>query len=465
MTLPNSAKAHQEILLAWTAEGYNKTKAAAKLELPRSNFRRRFELAAEWAKTPAGIKFSQKHGILAEGTEPEHDKPASIEIHNRVLLDKLTRMQRELNEARKDGLEAHEIRKGIFELASHTAEEPDWVNDRKEFPYHHGVPGLLLSDIHLGEKVYPNQLFNVNEFDTEICHARIRRVADTTIHLTHNVLRDPQYPGMVLKLGGDMINGIIHEELEIGSDKRFMEQIIEIADAIHAVILKFIRVYGRVYVVGVPGNHGRSTRKPMAKFNAATNADWLVYQMLERFLLPAVASGQVRFNCPPARDVTYKVAGRRFRLTHGDQFRGGDGIIGFLGPVTRGMKKKQSMALSLPTENEHFDTMEIGHFHTLHQTPSLIANGSIKGYDEYALSNSFTFELPQQALYLTHEKYGINHFMPVLADEAPDVDENVAWVEWKEEKDMVNPLAAFLNSMEWASNVPSDGFKGGLKGE
>jgi hypothetical protein len=444
---------HEKTLIAYAAAEYSKQKAAQDLDIPRTTFRRKLDDAVDWSKTTAGKRFLKLNGIIIDGNDAP---PAQVEIHNKVLLDKLSRMQRDLDRARAENLEADAIRQGIFELANHSPDEPEWVNDRRGFPYHHGVPGLLLSDIHLGEKVYPDQIFNVNEFDTEICHRRIRRVIDTTIHLTHNVLREPQYPGFVLKLGGDNINGIIHEELEIGSDKRFMETIIEIADALHASILKLVSVYGNVYVVGVPGNHGRTTRKPMAKFNAATNADWLVYQMLERFLMPLVAAGKVIFNCPPARDVTYKVAGRRFRLTHGDQFRGGDGMIGFLGPVTRGQHKKLSMALSLPTDNEQFDTMEMGHFHTLHMTPKLIANGSIKGYDEYALSNSFGYEPPQQALYLTHEKYGINHFMPVIADERPELETNPAWVEWQERTEVVNPLSKFAEMLEWASDVPME---------
>jgi len=452
--MARSATEHKDLLILWAGQEYQKRKTAEANDINWTTFRRWLDAAVDWASnTSEGKRFAETNGILLDGTEQA--PPASADIHNKVLLDKINRLSRELEQARKENVEADAIRQGIFELANHTPDEPEWTHDRREFPYHHGIPGLLLSDIHLGEKVYPNQVFHVNEFDTEICHRRIKRVIDTTINLTHHVLAQPDYPGFVLKLGGDNINGIIHEELEIGSDKRFMEQIIEIADALHASILKLVSVYKRVYVVGVPGNHGRSTKKPMAKFNAATNADWLVYQMLERFLLPLVAKGVVVFNCPPARDVTYKVAGRRFRLTHGDQFRGGDGMIGFLGPVTRGKHKKLSMAMSLPTDNEQFETMEIGHFHTLHQTPSLIANGSIKGYDEYALSNSFGYEPPQQALYLTHEKFGINHFMPVLADERPNLETNPAWVEWKEDREQTNALASFVKNMEWAASVPT----------
>ena len=60
--------------------------------------------------------------------------------------------------------------------------------------------------------------------------------------------------------------------------------------------------------------------------------------------------------------------------------------------------------------------MIIGHWHQLIQLTRLIVNGSLKGYDEYAYSNNFGFEKPQQALWLTHPKHGITFSMPVHCD-------------------------------------------------
>lgn len=417
MSTPLTTADLQRSLDAYHENGLNKSQAALALGITRSAFRERFNKAEL-----AGLKPSKSVQQTAA--------PTVITAQQRDLQERLSRAEKQLREIERDNLKAEAIRKEIFGLAAAQPTQPDWINQRSKFDYKHGIPTLMLSDLHHGEVVYPDQVFGCNEFNAEISERRIQRVFDTTINLTKHVLNAPNYSGIVLVLGGDLINGDLHDETSVGSDRRIMRQAIEIADIIHQGIRKLLLEFPRVFVVGVAGNHGRTTKKPWAKFYAETNFDWLVMQMIERFMQPEVNAGKLQFLSPPAPDVTYRVAGRRFRLTHGDQFRGGDGVIGFLGPVTRGNKKKQSMALSLPTDDEQYDTMLIGHFHQLHMTPYLIANGSTKGYDEYALRNNFSYEPPQQALFLTHPEYGINHYMPVLADE-PKKMKKVDWVSWQ----------------------------------
>jgi hypothetical protein len=89
------------------------------------------------------------------------------------------------------------------------------------------------------------------------------------------------------------------------------------------------------------------------------------------------------------------------------------------------------VAAALPHDGEIYQTLLVGHFHKLLMTPRLIMNGCTKGFDEYSLANNFAFEVPQQALWMTHEKYGINHYMPVLCDEPSVKMETPAWIEWK----------------------------------
>lgn len=388
------------------ANNGNVLRTAKDLNIPRSTLRDRI----------AGLDVKKAAAPTIVGTDNS-------------IRDQLREAERKLREIERDNLTTHAIREYIFHLGQSQPTQPRWLNERSEERYTHGIPTLFLSDLHHGEVVFPEQIFHVNQFDHDISRKRIYTVADKSIMLAHSVLKDPKFPGCVLVLGGDNINGDIHEELMIGSDRRIMVQTIDIADILHQVILKLIAAYGKVFVVGVAGNHGRSTRKPLAKFYAETNFDWLVYQMIERFLSAQVQAGQVQFCTPPARDVTFKVAGRRFRLTHGDQFRGGDGIIGPLGPITRGDNKKRTMASTLPTDVEDYDTLMLGHFHQLYQNQKLIINGSTKGYDEYALANNFAYEPPQQAFFLTHHKYGINHFMPVLAEDPKKMVHDKHWVE------------------------------------
>ena len=70
----------------------------------------------------------------------------------------------------------------------------------------------------------------------------------------------------------------------------------------------------------------------------------------------------------------------------------------------------------MPGQPEAYDTMLCGHFHTLMSLSRLIVNGSVKGYDEYAMSINCPWEPPQQALWTVHPKHGHTWFMPVMCD-------------------------------------------------
>jgi hypothetical protein len=56
----------------------------------------------------------------------------------------------------------------------------------------------------------------------------------------------------------------------------------------------------------------------------------------------------------------------------------------------------------------------MGHWHQYLSTPSLIINGSLKGYDEYAKISNFGFEPPQQALAIVTPERGITFQAPVF---------------------------------------------------
>jgi hypothetical protein len=72
----------------------------------------------------------------------------------------------------------------------------------------------------------------------------------------------------------------------------------------------------------------------------------------------------------------------------------------------------------------------MGHWHTLMMLQRFIVNGSLKGYDEYAASNNFGFEPPQQALWLTHSDRGITFSMPVHVEERKKENASQRWLEF-----------------------------------
>jgi hypothetical protein len=60
--------------------------------------------------------------------------------------------------------------------------------------------------------------------------------------------------------------------------------------------------------------------------------------------------------------------------------------------------------------------MVIGHWHQRIALNKLIVNSCLKGYDEYAYTNNFSFEKPSQNLWITNARYGITYSMPVYVD-------------------------------------------------
>ena len=287
------------------------------------------------------------------------------------------------------------------------------------------LPILFASDWHWGEVVDGAQVGGVNQYNLELAQQRARTMVERACHLCFSHLANPKYPGIVFALGGDMVSGDIHEELTATNEREIMPVVLDLYGTLTWCIETLKDRFGRVFVPCVSGNHGRNTHKIRAKGRNFTSFDWLVYCFLAKHF---EKDDKVEFLIPDGPDAYYRVGNHRYLLTHGDQFRGGDGLIGPLGPITRGDHKKRARNSQLDLD---YQTMLMGHFHQLMQLPRLIVNGSLKGYDEFAYSNNFTFEPPQQALWLTHFERGITFSFPVQVEAPKPASKPAPWVSWK----------------------------------
>jgi hypothetical protein len=181
--------------------------------------------------------------------------------------------------------------------------------------------------------------------------------------------------------------------------------------------------FGNVFVPRVRGNHPRLTHKLRAKGGAFTSFDWLLGQLLARHFQN---DKRVQFLVPNGPDALFRIYGHRYLLTHGDQFRGGDGMIGALGPIIRGDHRKRSRNGQI---DQAYDTLLLGHWHQDIRLRRLIVCSSMKGYDEYAFQNNFPYEEPSASLWITHPRHGITVSMPVLLEKGERAASS-SWVEW-----------------------------------
>lgn len=327
---------------------------------------------------------------------------------------KIKRLTAELQQAEKARLDAQIIKREIIGLKRDVSDVvvPTWaLKEEKKSQTAFGVPTILLSDLHAGEVVDPHQINGVNEFHLKIFDQRMEHLAESAIRLLSILSPMMEYPGLVLALGGDNCSGNIHEELTATNELNSMPVVLHLYRVIGGFITTMAKKFGRVHIEAVTGNHGRDTRKTWNKDRHHTSFDWLLYCFLAEHFTD---DDRVTFHIPDGPDAYYQIYNYRYCLTHGDQFRSfGDSMIGALGPIIRGDIKKRSRNMQI---NLDYDTLIMGHWHQYIHLNRLIVNGSVKGYDEYANQANFPFEQPQQAMWLTHPKYGITYRAPVYVD-------------------------------------------------
>ena len=328
-------------------------------------------------------------------------------------LQQIAVLRRQLHQAQAE-VQDYERREDQITRAGSLKFKPIEIKPTQHKAGAPGFPMTIWSDWHWGEVVRRDETGGANAFNRRIAHQRVEGLVNNTIALLRNYAgTHPEYPGIWVCLGGDMISGSIHEELRETNWGTVEEQALEVGDAIAGGLLRMAEEYGTVHVPCVVGNHGRKAHRPPAKAKVRENREYGVYKSLQRQF-----AGDPRFHfyVPEETDFFFTVYGHRFLLTHGDSLgvKGGDGIIGALGPITRGTIK---VAASERQIGRDFDTLIMGHWHQYiprSEAVAAIVNGTLKGYDEYArLFLRARFSKPSQALWLVSPKHGIAAQWPV----------------------------------------------------
>lgn len=367
----------------------NILRAAEAMGLSRRSVRNRLQVAVE-------------RGLMED---PKIVVKRQEDLKTMRLERSVTELRGELKRAQAEALTAADVKRlimGAGQALKGDDPDPEWTEalDRGSRRFDGDIPTAIWSDFHAGEVVKSEQVQFVNQFDMSILEKRFQLLLDSTILLFKQHLTPRQFPGFVLMLGGDMVTGDIHQELSETNESYVMPVLLDTHRMIRRGIMRLADIFGRVHVVCVFGNHGRTNQKPQHKDQAFKNFDWMLYCWLAEW---AKDDPRITYKIPDDDEVQFSVAGHRYRLTHGNQFRGGQGFVGALAPIVRGEHKKRISAQSygLP-----YDTLVMGHWHQCLWGKRFIVNGSIKGFDEYAMDNNFEFELPKQWAWLTSRTFG-----------------------------------------------------------
>jgi hypothetical protein len=374
--------------------------------------------------------------MVSQATKTDSERLADANDIIRNKQNQIKALEKELRSRAASNDTAESLRQEIFGLDAYTPEPPKWLDTSLTKSGHlMEVPLVVASDWHWGETVDPDQVGGMNAFNRAIAKKRVKLFGSTILDLCFNHMTNPNYPGIVLCLGGDMITGGIHEDLRETNDGPVTLSVMEVQENIIGLITMLADKFGKVFCPCVPGNHGRTTLKPRAKNRVYDSWEWVIYQNLEKWF---AKDPRVTIHVPNEVDAHFAIYGHRFMLTHGDTLgvKGGDGIIGALGPIARGAIK---VGRSEAQCGRDFDTLIIGHYHTYiprGDAVPVLANGSLIGYNEYArLLLRAGPASPKQALAFVHPKWGITvqRGIDLTAGERVKTGSS-AWLSWDTSK-------------------------------
>lgn len=371
---------------------------------------------------------------MAPPRKTDAEKLSDAEEIIRGLQGQVTQLNKTIRLFRREEESAERIREEIFRIAARSPEPPAWL-ERPRGGGVRGIPTAVWSDWHIGEVVSEEQTNGLNKFNYKIAWERARKLVDTTVELAfeHMGRAAYSYPGAVIMIGGDMITGNIHPELAYTNDLTNQQAINVTTDMLASCIERMAVKFGKLFIPCVIGNHARDTsysRKSMHKQRTYTSHEWTIYCNLDRSFKK---SKFIQFLIPGGSDAIFPVVGHRYLLTHGDTngVKGGDGIIGALGPIARGALKVHDSEAQVGRD---IDTIVMGHWHQRVDIEGVIVNNSFIGYNEHGRTGlRAKYSRPSQYLWFTHPKYGITARWPVYLEQkpkAPPVTSNYGLPEW-----------------------------------
>lgn len=266
------------------------------------------------------------------------------------------------------------------------------------------TPILVASDWHIEEQVRPEMVSGLNEYNLDIARERGDKFFRNGLRLVEICQQDTTINTVVLALLGDFFSNDIHDELAEVNQLLPMDACLMAQDMIASGI-QFLLDNSKFDIV-IPtasGNHARTTRQVHISTEAGHSLEYMMYQNLASYFRK---EPRVKFIIERGYHTYVQVQGLIVRFSHGHQLRYQGGIGGLYIPAGK--------ALAQWNKAKRADLDIFGHFHSRKDGGNFISNGSMIGYNAYAVSIKADYEPPQQVFTLIDNKRGRTISAPIL---------------------------------------------------
>ena len=267
---------------------------------------------------------------------------------------------------------------------------------------------VQLSDTHFGKIVLPSTVNGLNEHNPEIAKMRMDCLAENLLKLVNKERSEIKIDNLVLGLGGDfMENSMLHEHSQMSTAFPPMEELLFSRQLLHKFI-KTIAENGKFKKILIPcvrGNHSRTTKKMNSTIDYRTNYEAMLYNILKQDF-----SGDMFEWYTPDSDICeFKVYDKKIRSLHGWQVKSGGGIGGLTIPLNKYILRLDQISKC--------DYNLMHHYHSLsYPTANCTLNGSLCGYDTFAMQIGAGFQKPMQSFQLLDKNRGFTIKAPIFCE-------------------------------------------------
>lgn len=264
----------------------------------------------------------------------------------------------------------------------------------------------LASDWHVSEKVTFGQTNGINEYTPVIAKARGEAFFRNGLKLTKLQGQGVTIKNVVCALLGDFITGHLHLD---AVENNYLPPVEETIFAQNIIISGIEYVLANSdYNLIVPchsGNHGRTTKFSHFGSENGHSLEFFMYQSIANYFRN---EKRVTFIIPEGSHCYVDVYGRNIRFLHGHDVKFGGGVGGLTIPLNKAIGQWDKARPAFLTC--------LGHFHQKFDGGNFLVNGSLIGYNSFALSIKASAERPVQTFALIDKEHGKTVVAPILVD-------------------------------------------------
>lgn len=338
-------------------------------------------------------------GLTGKGRTAEeqidYDQKETLSSRQRANENKKYKILLQRNDELKKELEASlAIKSGI---RPHSFEYKVSQNDSE------ATAVVLASDFHIEELVLSKTVNGLNNYNLEIAQKRVTEFFQNTLKLVETQQHSVRINTLVVALLGDIISGNIHDELLENCQLRPVEAII-MAENLLIGGIDYLLKNSKLNLI-IPchvGNHTRITKKVHIATESGNNLETFMYHHLDNHYRN---NKRVKFLISDAYLSYLKIYDMTIAFHHGHAVKYGGGVGSISIPINKAIAQWEKL--------KHADLYCMGHYHQFIDTGNCIVNGSLIGYNAFAMFIKAGFEKPKQAFFLVDPKRGKTVVAPI----------------------------------------------------